>query len=109
MDAAPFQLNIPAHVASHTKTSWFHSSSSLELRGDHGCCVDSGLKDCDQTQFFPRSRRIIEKSGSQDLCLGLLSCSGPESGFGPEHGFAEPLLAALPHPLTSIRSVRLLI
>lgn len=102
------QPNIPAQLVSLAKAYLCSGSSPSEAFSEH-CCIDSGLRDCDQTQFVPRSRRAIEKSSLDGLPLGLLVGGEPESGFGLDLGPWKPRPFSFLSPLASIRSVRLLI
>jgi hypothetical protein len=107
--AAAFQVNIPAQVAPLVRAYWLHSDGSAELSSGHHCCVDSDLRDCDQDQFFSRNRRGIEGNGSGDLFVRLVACSEPESNTGLGIASEKLLVSAPSTPLTSIRSVRLVI
>lgn len=102
-------VNIPAHLAFLAKACLFHSSGVPELCLEHQCCVESGLRDCDQTQFLPRSRLALERECSEELLPALLSFSKPGSDFGIDSCLGNPRVCALLPFLTSIRSIRLLI
>jgi len=106
--AGAFHVNKSGQFASLSKAFWFNYSGCSEAYDEH-CCVHSGLRDCDQTEFFPRHRLAVEEGRLEGLFVGLLPFTDPESGFGVGSASGEPLLSTLSPLLTSIRSIRLLI
>jgi len=107
--AGAVHANIPAHLASVAKAYLSLSSTVPQLCLDHQCCVGADLRDCDQTQFLPRSRLALETDYLQELLPALVSFGNPELDFGSNCCFEKLRVCALLPFLTSIRSVRLLI